>query len=339
MLKAINKLGPVARGLSAAGTSSLPVLIIGGLLYAAFFVKAEPEIGTLKARPLERRDAFYGVVAPGGSILWAAGSYGKIVRSDDGGKTWDVQASPVVAHLQSIAAWDARRAVAVGNRGLAVVTDDAGKSWKEVRLPRSEVANKLLQVRAYPDGVAWAVGEVGAVLKTADFGATWTRVLDEKDQAWNDVFFVGDNGWLVGEFGQIQRSTDGGQSWSPVPSPVKNSLMSVHFRDGQHGVAVGLAGTVLVSADGGASWQEAPPLTREHLNCVIWDGTHWVAVGDKGIRVVAGEGARDWKAGRISDKDLSWRTQIVRTADDFVLAGANLAVLHKDELRILGRDE
>lgn len=181
MLKAINKLGPVARGLSAAGTSSLPVLIIGGLLYAAFFVKAEPEIGTLKARPLERRDAFYGVVAPGGSILWAAGSYGKIVRSDDGGKTWDVQASPVVTHLQSIAAWDARHAVAVGNRGLAVVTDDAGKSWKEVRLPRSEVANKLLQVRAYPDGVAWAVGEVGAVLKTADFGATWTRVLDEKD--------------------------------------------------------------------------------------------------------------------------------------------------------------
>ena len=46
MLKAVNKLGPVARGLSAAGTSSLPLLIIGGLLYAAFFVKAEPEIGT-----------------------------------------------------------------------------------------------------------------------------------------------------------------------------------------------------------------------------------------------------------------------------------------------------
>ncbi|MBT9496478.1 MAG: YCF48-related protein [Zoogloea oleivorans] len=338
MLKAINKLGAGARMLTSVGTSSLPVVIIGGLLYAAFFVKAESETGTLKARPLERRDAFYGVVAPGGSILWAAGSYGKIVRSEDGGKTWGVQGSPVVTHLQSIAAWDARRAVAVGNRGLVVVTDDAGKTWKEVKAPRSEVANKLLQVRAYPDGVAWAVGELGAVLKTADYGATWERVLPEKDQAWNDVFFVGQSGWLVGEFGQIQRTTDGGQSWTPVASPVKSSLMSVHFRDGQNGVAVGLAGTVLLSGDGGASWKEVPPLTREHLNCVIWGGSGWVAVGDKGIRVTAGEDGREWKAGRISDKDLSWRTQIVQTADDFVLAGANLAVLHQDELRILGRD-
>lgn len=338
MLKAINKLGPVARGLSATGTSSLPVLIIGGLLYAAFFVKAEPSIGNLASRPLERRDAFYSVAAPGGAVLWAAGSYGKIVRSEDGGKSWGVQDTPVVAHLQSISAWDAQRAVAVGNRGVAVVTDDGGKHWKEVKVPRSEVANKLLQVRTYPDGVAWAVGEVGAVLKSTDYGATWERVQAEKDQAWNDIFFVGRNGWMVGEFGQIQRSTDAGQTWVSVASPVKNSLMSVYFRDADKGVAVGLAGTVLVSSDGGASWQEAPPLTREHLNCVIWDGSHWVAVGDKGIRVTSDEAGKDWKAARISDKDLSWRTQIVKTADDFVLAGANLAVLHHDELRILGRE-
>ena len=338
MLKAVNKLGKGARVLAAVGTSSLPVVIIGGLLYAAFFVKAEPSIGTLKAQPLERRDAFYSVAAPGGSILWAAGSYGKIVRSDDGGKTWGVQNSPLVSHLQAIAAWDARRAVAVGNRGLAEITGDGGRTWKEVKLPRSEVANKLLQVRAYPDGVAWAVGELGAVLRSGDYGATWVRVLPEKDQAWNDVFFVGQSGWLVGEFGQMLRTSDGGQNWTPVQSPVKSSLMSVHFRDAQNGVAVGLAGTALLTTDGGTTWAEAPRLTREHLNCVIWDGVRWVAVGDKGIRVTADADGKDWKAGRISDKDLSWRTQIVQASDDFVLAGANLALLHKGELQILGRD-
>ena len=324
--------------MSTVGTSALPVVIIGGLLYAAFFVKAEPTIDALKARPLERRDAFYGVAAPGNATLWAAGSYGKIVRSDDGGHTWGLQNSPVVTHLQSIAAWDAEHAVAVGNKGLVVETGDGGKTWKEVKAPRSEVANKLLQVHTYANGVAWAVGELGAVLKTTDFGATWTRVLPEKDQAWNDIAFVGQSGWLVGEFGQILRTTDGGQNWIPVASPVKTSFMSVQFRDGEHGVAVGLTGTVLVSADGGASWTEAPRLTREHLNCVIWDGANWVAVGDKEIRVTAGPDAKDWKAGRISDKDLSWHTQIVHLADDYVLAGANLALLHKGALQILGRD-
>jgi hypothetical protein len=240
------------------GTSSLPLAIIGGLLYAAFFVKAEPEIGTLKARPLERRDAFYGVAAPEGSILWAAGSYGKIVRSEDGGLTWGVQGSPVITHLQSIAAWDARRAVAVGNRGLVEITDDAGKTWKEVTVPRSEVANKLLQVRAYPDGAAWAVGELGAVLKTADFGTTWTRVLPRRIRpGTTSSSSARTAGWWASSARSSARRM--AASWIAVPSPVKNSLMSVHFRDAQHGVAVGLAGTVLVSADGGASWQEAPP--------------------------------------------------------------------------------
>ena len=68
------------------------------------------------------------------------------------------------------------------------------------------------------------------------------------------------------------------------------------------------------------------------------DRAAWVAVGDKGVRVTSDAAAHDWQAGRISEKDLSWRTQIVKVKDDFVLAGANLAVLHKDELRILGRD-
>ncbi len=338
MREAINRFGQAGRLVGAVGASSFPLAIIGGLLYAALFVKAEPAIDRLQAHPLERRDVFYGVAVPDRSVLWAAGSYGKIVRSEDGGQSWGMQASPVVAHLQSISAWDAQRAVAVGNRGVVVVTDDGGKRWREIKVPHSEVANKLLQVRAYPDGVAWAVGELGAVLKTVDFGASWNRVLPEKDQAWNDIFFVGKSGWLVGEFGQMLRTADGGDSWQPVPSPVKSSLMSVYFRDAQHGVAVGLAGTVLVSADGGATWKEGPQLTREHLNCVIWQPSGWVAVGDKGVRLVADPDARSWKAGRISGKDLSWRTQIVRMADDFVLAGANLALLHGDELRILGRD-
>lgn len=338
MLKAVNRLGRGARLVSSVGTSTLPMAIIAGLLYAAFFVKAEPAIDSLAVRPIERRDVFYGLAAPDAGTLWAAGSYGKVVRSDDGGASWRIQRTPVVSHLQAIAAWDGERAVAVGNRGLVVITADGGKTWQEAQAPRSEVANKLVQVRAYPGGVAWAVGELGAVLRSTDYGASWTRALPEKDQAWNDIFFVGQSGWMVGEFGQILRSTDGGASWEQVDSPVKNSLMSVHFRDERHGVAVGLSGTAVVTADGGQTWREGPQLTREHLNCVVWDGVSWVAVGDKGVRVTADAAGADWKAGRIDERDLSWRTQIVKTADAYVLAGANLSVLRDDALQVLGRD-
>ncbi|NMG74726.1 WD40/YVTN/BNR-like repeat-containing protein [Aromatoleum diolicum] len=338
MLKAINGLGKAARSGVALTTSAAPMLIIGALLYTAFFVKAEPQVGNLQARSIERRDAFYGVAVPQADVVWAAGSYGKVVRSDNAGKSWGVQPTPGDAHLQAISAWDAERAVAVGNHGVVIVTADGGKSWREIEVPHSEVANKLMQVRSYAGGTGWAVGEMGAVLRTRDYGASWTRVLDEKDQAWNDIFFVGEDGWMVGEFGRMMRTRDGGESWSTIDSPLESSLMSVHFRDASNGVAVGLAGAVLVTADGGAVWTEARRVTREHLNCVIWDGSRWVAVGDKGIRVTAGADGSGWTGGRISEQDLSWRTQIARAGDGFVLAGANLAQLEHDQLHIIGRD-
>jgi hypothetical protein len=103
-----------------------------------------------------------------------------------------------------------------------------------------------------------------------------------------------------------------------------------------NGVAVGLSGTVMVSADGGETWQLAAKATRESLYSVIWDNDRWLAVGDKGVMVTAPAGADAWKAERISDQDLSWRTQIVRSADAYYLAGANLAVLANGKLAIAG---
>lgn len=318
-----------------AALSAAPVLIIGSLIYAAFFVKAEVTIDAIPQPAIERRDNFYGLAVPQDGVIWAAGSYGKVVRSEDNGQHWQIQKTPVAVHLQSIAAWDALHAVAVGNQGRILVTEDGGAHWAEAEAPRSEVANKLVKVRAYPDGVAWAVGEMGAVLSTRDHGRSWQRVLPEQDQAWNDVFFVGAKGWLVGEFGRIQRSVDGGQTWAQVESPGGASLMSVHFRDAEHGLAVGLSGTVLSSADGGASWTVVPPLTREHLNHVRWDGQAWHAVGDKGVQI--SQRGDQWHSGRLVDKDLSWRTQAEAVGDQLLLAGANLARLDQGALHIFGR--
>jgi photosystem II stability/assembly factor-like uncharacterized protein len=323
------------RSARQAAVAAAPLLIIGSLIYAAFFVKAEVQIDAIHAPAIERRDVFYGLVVPKPGVIWAAGSYGKVVRSNDGGQSWAIQPTRLSAHLQSIAAWDAQRAVAVGNQGRVIVTDDGGASWTEVEVPRSEVANKLVKVRAYADGLAWAVGEMGAALRSTDHGRTWARALPEQDQGWNDVVFVGADGWLVGEFGRVMRSRDGGATWAPAESPSKASLMSVAFRDALNGVAVGLSGTVLTTADGGASWALVPPPTREHLNHVRWDGAEWSAVGDKGVRVSGKDGA--WSAGRLAEADLSWRTQGEAADGQLLLAGANLARLGKDGLHVFGR--
>jgi photosystem II stability/assembly factor-like uncharacterized protein len=317
-------------------TQLLPIIIIGGLLYAGFFVKAEAVITKVEPKPVERRDNFFSVISPSDQIAWAAGTGGKIVRSDDGGKTWVRQATPTFDNLQGIAAWDAQTAVAAGNHGLILHTTDGGATWKVANTPKSDNPNKLFRVRVFGD-TAWAVGEFTGLFRSDDKGANWTRLLPEDDQAFNAIYFVGQTGWIVGERGAMLRTEDGGANWTPVETGNEVSLMSVTFRDAEHGVAAGLTGTLLVTSDGGVTWNVIPNLTREHLLDVIWDENQWVVVGDKGVKVTSDAAATDWKVGRLFEGDVAWRTQIVKAGSRYFVAGANLGVIEDGKLTVVGR--
>lgn len=336
MLRTLKKFGGGARSIVTLLSSAAPLLIIGGLLYAGLFVKAEAVIQKVNPPALERRDNFFGLVAPEANTVWAAGSLGKIVRSTDGGKTWERQESSTNANLMSIAAWDAQNAVAVGNGGVAVFTKDGGKTWANGTVPPSDNPSKFLRVHVFGD-TAWVVGEFNAMLKSADRGQTWERVMEPQDRGLNDIAFVGSKGWAVGEFGTILLTEDGGATWNVIETENKVSLMSVAFRDAEHGVAVGLTGTLLTTADGGRHWTVVPGLTREHFYQVIWDQNRWLAIGDKGVTAVGDETASNWSVGRVAQGDVAWRTQVVRAGDNYVVAGLNIAVVESAKFAVANK--
>lgn len=314
--------------------SALPLVIIGGLIYSAVFIK--PKITGNRVEPpvIARGDFMYGISAPAPGVLLGVGSDGKTWRSEDSGKSWVLQRTPTNSNLQDIAIWDKNRAVAVGNQGVVIVTSDGGKSWKEVVAPHSRIANKLMRVKAFGGGEAWAVGEAGACLYTKDFGAKWTRMLPEEDAAWNDVSFAGQHGWLVGEFGRIGTSIDGGAHWSVASSPVKSSLLAVAFKDEMSGVAVGLEGVVLVTHDGGRNWTLVSKVTSEHLFDVNWDGLNWVVVGDKGVMVTADAAAATWSVVRPLEMDRAWHTKIISEGGRYIMTGATIGIVKRDALNL-----
>ncbi|WP_432261430.1 WD40/YVTN/BNR-like repeat-containing protein [Cupriavidus sp. TMH.W2] len=306
--------------------SGLPLAIIGGLLYAGLFVKPRP-VGKPVEQPLvERGDAFYGIAVLPGGQMWAVGTNGKILHSDDAGQKWSRQGTASHETLQDVAAWDGRRAVAVGNEGVVLTTDDAGHTWAPAQAPKSAISNKLMRVQVSQDGGAWAVGSGGALLRSRDYGKTWQSAAQGEDTAWNGIAFDGQLGCLVGEFGQIRISSDGGERWTGVASPVKQSLMSVRFRGASDAVAVGLGGTVLVSHDGGTSWKQAARATQEDLFDVAWDGRQWIAVGDKGIVLVAGDDAGNWRQTRFAPQDRGWYTRVQPRGGKYYVAGSRLAM-------------
>jgi photosystem II stability/assembly factor-like uncharacterized protein len=336
------------QGMSRLITSSLPFIIIGGLLYAGLFVKPAPS-GTVVAEPtFTRGDRLYGLAVMERGKAWAAGSDGKLVQTSDGGQSWHSMRSPASTTLQSIAVWDTSHAVVVGNDGLVMTTGDAGATWRRAEVSTGKHGSRLLRVKTRAKGDAWAVGEGGLILRSTDRGATWQSVGKAEDTAWNDVAIGDAQVLVVGEFGRIRRSADGGATWQDVVSPTKTSLMASAFRDERHGVAVGLNGVVLVTDDAGVSWsvargEQAPlkskPATLnddpgsiyqqgrlEHLFDVLWDGKRWIAVGAVGMVLTAAPEALEWTGTRLTETDRNWYTSIASDGTNYYLSGSRVAV-------------
>ncbi|MCG2634469.1 MAG: YCF48-related protein [Gammaproteobacteria bacterium] len=328
-----------------------PVLVVGALVALA---RVEPEIEyTEMATPaIERRDRFYGVTSPADNVIWLVGKEGKVVRSDDGGTDWRVQALPTVTPMQSIIAWDADHAAVLGNGGEAYYTVDGGVTWIATEVPVSDIAKKILNAEIDGSGRAWATAEFGVIAYSDDKGASWSRAghavvhpvseaesevaedgdsfeefADSEDVAWNDVGFKGAGGVVaVGEFGSVKVSGDNGKTWQYAEVPIESSLMSVAFRDAMSGVAVGLEGTTLFTRDGGLTWIMAPKQTRQHLFAVTWDGKQWVAVGEKGTILFGRPDGDSWKRERMAENEYGWHTDIEAYADGYLVAGLNAGI-------------
>lgn len=325
----------------------VPWLVIACLLYVGLFVKPKPVGSTVIPTAIEGRDRFYGMQAIG-SVLWAVGADGKIVRSDDAGQNWEVQTVPVKTHFQDIAAWDENTAIVVGNEGVALFTSDAGKTWQVAKAPVNDVVNKLLDVKVYAEGEAWAAGAFGTLLVSKDYGQSWEYAREPEDFILNEVIKRADGGLVaVGEFGTILISENQGAEWQMITAPVESSLMAVDFKDAREGVAAGLEGVLLKTVDGGYQWQrvgnalafpkaEVSPgvangvdwrdVTTEHIFAVHWNDTanRWIGVGTKGLWLEAEATGVAWESGRLAPKDLAWHTSIAKVEDGVVLAGKNL---------------
>jgi photosystem II stability/assembly factor-like uncharacterized protein len=311
---------------------ALILVVVGGaLLAAAWYSKtmmmtgSNAEVAEIVPPTIEWRDLFYGAASPTPETVWIAGSNGKVVRSDDGGSSFEVQTTPVETNLQDIDSWSRERAVAVGNDGVVIVTSDGGSHWTAVEAPRSEIANKLIRVRCTDEGRAWTVGVMGMIASTEDWGASWRRRAQEIDLAWNDIAFAdASNGWVVGEFGSMMRTTDAGETWTEAEPQSERSLMAIAFRDPSHAVAVGLDGLILVTEDGGTTWERADAGTSIHLFDVIWDGSRWVAVGDMGSVITGSVDARAWTVDKLSPDDLAWHTALTRVGERLLVVGGSL---------------
>lgn len=148
----------------------------------------------------------------------AVGSFGSLLVSRDGGRTW--------------------RAAAI--------------DWFELN-PVGEP--HLYDVNIRDDGSVLAVGEFGMIIRSEDGGASWELVRAGEASLFalhGDARRV----FAAGQDGTILRSWDGGLTWQDVETGVRANLLGIAFDPGSGAlVAPGLK-TVIYSEDGGRNWRE-----------------------------------------------------------------------------------
>lgn len=177
---------------------------------------------------------------------WITGYHGTILRTDDGGASWNYIPINTEELIRRGSFPEKNTAWLVGHRGSIFHTDNAGKDW-EVNF---KVPGIYLRDIAFADSNnGWAVGHEGIILRTIDGGQSWQhqKISDwtKRDLPRLSGITILDKERLVitGEFGAIIYTTDSGETWQHVLLEGQPSMTAITSH-GEQILAVGLDGAV-----------------------------------------------------------------------------------------------
>ncbi len=275
---------------------------------------------------------------------WAVGAQGAILKSTDGGESWQNILSPITTVLTNVHSFNGQVVVAVGYGGKIIRSTDSGINWQQIA---SGTTGDLWRVQMINDTLGWACGSNSFLIRTTDAGVTWNPiytgisniVLQSLD------FFNNNFGCIVGgdiDGGVLLKTTNGGQNWEEhnlgeyslvsievfdtlristggftrifstlnggdtwTITSVDGGVNTIAFADSLTGFAGLLQGSVWKTTNGGVNWQIAAGLMPA---C----GKYWIMFPDDSTGFTAGTALNLIKT---TNKGLQWKSTVWN--DDF----------------------
>jgi len=223
------------------------------------------------------------------NLGWAVGHDSVILRTDDGGVTWERMYWAPEDEAPFFDVWfsDASNGVAIGAYGSYYETSDGGATWT-FKAIGEESDFHLHAIARSDNGRLYIAAEAGVVYASDDGGQTWTELPSPYHGSFFGVLPLDDDGVLIfGLRGHLFRSSDAGQSWTEVDTGTVAMLTDgVRLPDGRI-VITGLGGTVLVSDDGGQSFELHQQESRRGIQAVVQATPDTLfLVGEFGVRML-----------------------------------------------------
>ena len=272
--------------------------------------------------------SFRGLSVVDADVVWASGTGGTVVRTEDGGDTWHVMTVPGAEKLdfRDIEAFDAKTAyiLSIGNGGDSRIykTADGGKTWN--------MQFKNENPKAFFDAIAcWnsrmclamsdPVDGKYLLIRTTD-GKTWTPVDTAKMPAAEagEASFAASGTCLIatgkrtaflvtgGAVARVFRSEDRGQTWNVAKAPIVkgtsgSGIFSIAMHDKKNGIVVGgnyekpsaTDSLAAVTRDGGRTWSAVRGLRGYRSGVAYLDKKTIIAAGTTGADI-SRDGGKTW---------------------------------------------
>ncbi len=298
----------LALGLICVGAANAPAQIFS----VANGVLLQPSLLTRQTM-----SGLFTSIAAAGSRLIAVGQDGRIVLSDDDGKSWRQVETPTSVLLTGVAFASPQIGWATGQMGVILYTKDGGDHWalqfdgvraidvlmksaemRAAAMPSDAAAQQNLQnakefestgpslpfLTLLPTtaGTVVAAGGFGMAFASADNGHVWQSLFDDipNPNGLHIYAVIADNEsqiW-IGEQGLVLRRDQTGK-FTTLTTPFPGTLFGgLRTPDGTL-LLYGLQGTVLRSTDNGASWLQVQTVSRAGIDCGIVMKNHDILLG------------------------------------------------------------
>lgn len=208
---------------------------------------------------VETRALLTGVFMHDARLGWAVGHDEVVVRTRDGGLTWQRVHNAPEHEKPLLDVWfaDARTGLGVGAYGGLLATSDGGDTWTPRTVHGGDDFH-LNQIAAAAAGTLFLAGEAGHLYRSDDKGATWQPLPSPYDGSFFGLLPMPDGVLLAfGLRGHLYRSPDGGRTWTPMATGTEETLTCALDLGAGRFVVGGMAGTLL--------WSEGAALRKQDL--------------------------------------------------------------------------
>lgn len=251
------------------------------------------------ADPADADAALHGVFFLDSQRGWAVGDHGVILGTEDGGRTWGRQASPVACPLSGVAFVDRRHGWAVGgvttpytqsSHGVVLHTDNGGYTWTVLPDP---LLPRLRGVRFFSRTHGVAYGESShaspsGVFETRDGGQHWEALHSEQKGDWLAASLPQSGaGLLVGSSGELARVN--GAVVEPRQPRHAGRLRAATIDAEGRGWAAGDHSLLISTKDAGESWEAVAAAGPIHWRDVTARDRRVWLVGSPGTLIASSE--------------------------------------------------